>query len=299
MERAIALESGSLWPAVEAATAQAAQSGTLRPIETQSLTLPDAGVDFVVTHTPNRPHNAAASGQTSHDDPFLSAKANLYLGDLSDTHYCALSESSIYDHELLIVTREFEHQETLLRMRDFIAMCTCLREYDGLGFYDAGPTAGATEIHKHLRLVPLPLAGGELEVPMMSVLAGVDKFGVRIRNAPALPFAHAFGWIGNELFDEPLRAGEVTYDLYVDMMEMLGMRGTRTDGEFRQPVPYNMLLTRRWMLLVPRSQAAYTGVTVSGLVFAGSMLVENDEQLSTLREHGPMNTLRDVSKPRL
>jgi ATP adenylyltransferase len=83
------------------------------------------------------------------------------------------------------------------------------------------------------------------------------------------------------------------------MMEMLGMRGTRTDGEFRQPVPYNLLLTRNWMLLVPRVKGHYKTLPIDGLAFAGSIFVANATQLAVLRERGPMGALSDVARVRL
>ena len=36
-------------------------------------------------------------------------------------------------------------------------MNAILAEFDGLGFYNGGETAGASQPHKHLQIVPLPL----------------------------------------------------------------------------------------------------------------------------------------------
>ena len=299
MKQAIALEQGSLWPAIEASVTRATTPGALRPIGTEALTLTDQGMEFLVRRATNGEANPTTGNGTAPDNPFLSAEPDLYLGDITDTHYCALNKSSVYAHHLLIVTRQFEPQETLLRMRDFVALSTCMREYDGIGFYDAGPDAGANQIHKHMHVVPLPLSPGCGQVPLTTVLSSVNGTASRIRSAPGLPYAHAFGGLSQSLFEDPLRAGEVTYDLYVDMMEMLGMRGTRTDGEFRQRVPYNLLLTRNWMLLVPRVKGHYKTLPIDALAFAGSIFVANATQLAVLRERGPMGALSDVARVRL
>ena len=176
---------------------------------------------------------------------FLTTDPELYVGDISDTHYCLLNKFNVLQHHLLIVTRHFEHQEELLKMRDFVALCSAMREFDGLAFYNAGGKAGASQPHKHLQIVPLPLGASGGEIPMASLFQAVNGHGARIRNIPGLAFDHAFARLSETSFDNPRRSGEITYDLYVDLLEALGLRGTRNDGELRQPEPYNLLMTRR------------------------------------------------------
>ena len=59
--------------------------------------------------------------------------------------------------------------------------------------------------------------------------------------------------------------------------------------------PYNLLLCRRWMLLVPRRREDFDGVSVNALGFAGSLLVPDREHLERLRRAGPGQALRSVS----
>ena len=298
MERAITLDHGDLCRAIELGVKRASESRALQLIPTDEITLTDQGVEFLVRRATNGNSQPVDGAEVGLNGLASSADTDLYLGGIGDTHHCVLKKSSIYTSHLLLVTQQFEPQETLLRMRDFVALSTCLREYDGIGFYDAGPIAGAKGGHKHLQLVSLPLSSNSTSIPIATPLSNVDASGTRIRNAPGLPFAHAFGRVSPSLFDGPLRAGEVTYDLYVDMMEMLGMHGTRTDGEFRQTVPYNLLITRNWMLLIPRIKACFQTLSIDGLAFAGSLLVDNQEQVDALRKHGPMSALTEVSRTR-
>ena len=46
----------------------------------------------------------------------------MFVADVSDTHLCLLNKFNVIEHHLLIVTRKFEHQETLLTVRDFQAV---------------------------------------------------------------------------------------------------------------------------------------------------------------------------------
>ena len=68
--------------------------------------------------------------------------------------------------------------------------------------------------------------------------------------------------------------------------------------------PHNVLLTTRWMLLVPRTFHSCADITVNGLTFAGSLVVHsssdsNSTSTSTdsVRPVKPLSVLRCVSHP--
>jgi ATP adenylyltransferase len=86
-----------------------------------------------------------------------------------------------------------------------------------------------------------------------------------------LPFAHAFA---------PLARGSDLHAAYRDL--------SRWDG------PYNLLVTRRWMLVVPRSREHFDSISVNALGFAGSLFVRNQRELDLVRKTRPMNVLREV-----
>ena len=62
--------------------------------------------------------------------------------------------------------------------------------------------------------------------------------------------------------------------------------------------PYNLLVTRQWLLMVPRSQEFFEGISINALGFAGALLVKDAAQLAILRKHGPMTALQRVALPR-
>jgi ATP adenylyltransferase len=65
----------------------------------------------------------------------------------------------------------------------------------------------------------------------------------------------------------------------------------------RQRGPYNLLVTRRWMLLVPRTREHFGSISVNALGFAGSLFVRDDAEMDALRAEGPMGVLRAVATP--
>jgi len=124
-------------------------------------------------------------------DPFLPYDPDLFVADISETHIALLNKFNVIDHHLLIVTRRFELQEALLNLVDFVALFSCMVQFDGLGFYNGGPAAGASQRHKHLQIVPLPLdeSGSPLPIEPLLAAARMDGF---IGTIPGLPFPHAF-----------------------------------------------------------------------------------------------------------
>ena len=65
----------------------------------------------------------------------------------------------------------------------------------------------------------------------------------------------------------------------------------------RHSRPYNLILTKRWMLLVPRSREHFAGASVNSLGFAGALLVRTREEMAQLRKEGPLKALAGVSFP--
>ena len=59
--------------------------------------------------------------------------------------------------------------------------------------------------------------------------------------------------------------------------------------------PWNLIVTRRRMLVVRRLCERFGGVAVNALGFARSLFVRDDAQLETIKHVGPMAALRAVS----
>jgi ATP adenylyltransferase len=191
------------------------------------------------------------------------------------------------EHHLLLVTRDFEHQESLLNRRDFEAMWKCLREFDGLSFYNSGAVAGASQPHKHLQQVPLPLGGCAECTPVDTLIADAslqDAFGT----IPVFGFTHILSPLAHLAMKSAEAAGREIEQLYLEMLRQL--------DSAEAPGPYNLLATRSWMLLVPRSVEHYESISVNALGFAGSLLARNEKELELIRERGPLGVLEDVGR---
>ncbi len=283
------LKDGSLWQTVLDRTEHAIQCGALEKIPTRVEFIEEEGLRFQVhmVQQLERKRIANITQRNTGANPFLPYEEDLFVADVSDTHVCLLNKFNVMEHHLLIVTREFEHQETLLNANDFEAMWLCLREFDGLAFYNSGTISGASQPHKHLQQVPLPLGGCSERTPIDLLLMDA-AFDGPLGIVSAFPFRHLLATVTHLQSAPAQKAAQSTEDLYLEMLRQLDNTAS--------PGPYNLLVTRKWMLLVPRSVEMYESISVNALGFAGSLLARDGRELGLIRERGPMRILREVGR---
>ncbi|UIF87583.1 phosphorylase [Cupriavidus sp. UYPR2.512] len=285
------LQPGTLWPAILQRTAHALQSGALCPIETTEAVIEDGGVPFLVRKVSSLARkDKARTTSSAGSNPFLPCDPELFVADISDTHVALLNKFNVIEHHLLIVTRRFEAQESLLTVADFEALLACMAEFPSLGFYNGGAAAGASQGHKHLQIVPLPFAETGPPLPIDPLLASARIAGA-IGAVPGLAFAHAFAPL--DLFAGPIEeVARTACERYRALLDAVGVRAVEVEGGLRQSAPYNLLVMPAGLLLVPRSRECVEGISVNALAFAGSLFVRDAAQMRTIEGLGPMRLLR-------
>ena len=246
---------------------EVAAGGALEPIITRSAVIDNFIVRVASTLA------AKAHEPRPRADPLGDYEPELYVGEVGTAHYALLNKYPVLPDHLLIVTRAPEPQDRLLSAADFGALAAVMDGFDALGFYNGGHDAGASQGRRHLQLVPLPLATEAANpVPLEPLIA-----------SGTLPFRHAYALLASA--DEMHRR----------YRELLARVGITALADERQSAPYNLLATRRWMLVVPRRRERAEGISINALGFAGSLFVKNDEELERVRRVRPMNMLRAVT----
>lgn len=288
----ILLTPGTLWTKVQATTEHAINCGALKSIPTEFEFIEQDGVKFLVRILSNLNRKQVAKQKQDQQtattgkefNPFLPYEQDLFVSDISDTHLCILNKFNVVDYHLLIITRAFQEQESLLTLADFTAISACLTDVDGLVFYNGGQLAGASQRHKHLQIVKM---SGQ-EIPVTQLLATAN-FEDAIVTIPGLPFLHAFTKLA------PETTAQVTLEKYYALLESVGIEAIENN---RQSTAYNLIATREWMLVVPRSQEEFESISINSLGFAGALLVRNNQQMQLVKDIGPMNILKKVAVAR-
>ena len=284
------LKPGTLWSSLLERTAHAREHKAILSIPTEPEMIEQSGVAFQVRVITALAKKEQVKATQPNANPFLPYDPDLFVAEISPTHVALLNKFNVIDHHLLIVTRSFEPQESLLTREDCAALLICLAEIDGLGFYNAGPTAGASQRHKHLQLIPLPASTGP-RLPIEPLLRSVKMAGAT-GTVPGLPFLHAYAPMEPAWIDPGRDGASSLLACYYSLLRSVGLSVEAPSA------PYNLLVTRQWLLLVPRSEEYFEGISINALAFAGALLVKDAAQLAILRKQGPMSALQFVALPR-
>lgn len=237
------------------------------------------GVEFALRVATRFPRGETAAGrgpeaQTLPDNPFLNPEPLLVVRELTRTHRALLNKFSVLREHLLVTTKKFVDQRSLLTEGDFEALALAMHEAEVLAFYNGGKEAGGSQPHRHMQVVTLPLSPRH-SIPM-DVLLASDR--------PTLPFRHAFARMPPGQVEHP--AGMLA--MYRELHRQAGLA---------EPQPYNLLITHEWMLVVPRSRDKYEGISVNSLAFAGSLFVRDARAAHVIASGPPMAVLRSVAMP--
>jgi sulfate adenylyltransferase (ADP) / ATP adenylyltransferase len=281
------LQPTTLWTKVQQQTQWALSAGGLLPISTTYEWVEQDGVRFLVRVLANiqrKESDAQARGQDF--NPFLPYDPDLFVGDLSPTHLVLLNKFNVMDHHILIVTRAFERQEQLLNTADFQALAISLSEIAGLAFYNGGAIAGASQRHKHIQIVPLPFAPDGSPLPLEPLM--LETSGSNSK----LPYRHAISHLHDLDFSQPFSLANPLQERYRDLLNTLAL--VNHPAEIEPLGAYNLLVTRQWMCMVPRSRESIAGIPVNSLGFTGALLVKNSAQLAQLKALGPFTVLKKV-----
>lgn len=206
--------------------------------------------------------------------------------ELEDNHHVLLfNKFSIVPNHLLVITKVYESQDTLVRESTFKAIFGVMQELaepgvEWLCFFNCGKDSGASQHHKHLQLLPMV----NTEIPVEAILPTDLKVG-KAGWIPAYQrsFEHEFVWLGDDLSGEHLK---MRYDTIMKNLKF--------------PPAYNLLFTRRWMLVVPRRAPVCTdGLSFNSLAYAGLFTVKSEEELVQFkaRKGGPIAALRELAYP--
>lgn len=268
--------------------------GALQPIRTLQTTLRDGDIEFSVRWV----SSLALKDQARIDtvirrapdfNPFLPPEPALTVAALGETHLLVLNKFPVIERHLLIVTRDWESQRATLTAADFSALAALIGAHHGLGFYNGGREAGASQAHKHLQWVPQDPSHDPGLHPLF--LEHEDRTAAQA----ALPWRHVSVPLPDDLWQHDGTAGTRLLAAFTRAWQALGLQADALPPTLP---PYNLLVTRRCLLLVPRRCEKWQDVSVNALGFAGSLFVRSRAQIERLRMTGPLTVLAAVAQPR-
>jgi sulfate adenylyltransferase (ADP) / ATP adenylyltransferase len=246
--------------------------------------------------------------------PFMPCDPRVFVTELStQRHILLLNRFSIVKAHALIVTKNFESQLDDINEYDMEAAVECLLDMDALIFYNCGESSGASQSHKHLQVIPLPLIKKEelkphnehehgnfpdSGLPIDALLdrnRALDREGASIlQSFDELEFLHVFVFFAKDIQEQNL-SKKLTMQLMEIYQNMLVHMKKRLKSQALSHLAYNLLFTRRWMMMVPRKHEEYDGISINSVGFTGNLLAKSHEQLLKMKDVGPLTILRHVT----
>lgn len=284
---------------VESTYKKAVDDGHIKFTESSSKKVkdPETGMTYQVTYAPSLQHKPEREPESEEskdkvkEDPFAKPEPELtVLDNCLDDYRLVLNKYPVTPNHLILVTKEYLLQTSPLSPKDLLATYKLLDQLDDedemlrhLAFYNCGPDSGSSQDHKHLQILPLPYKF----VPFQDkICSGKEHFIPNAKTEPLqdskVSFAHYVVPLPQDpsAVDEELLAMTFVLLLQRTLSSFQDWEGTReTAGKPVIPA-YNVLMTKEWLCLVPRSKAfasepSRIGFNATG--YAGLVLVKWEE----------------------
>lgn len=209
------------------------------------------------------------------------------LNTHTHTHYVAANKFCYARPHLMLLTSDGHRRQTEpLDKTDLASAWQMLNlapaEGDYVAFFNCGQEAGCSRLHKHLQVMPLP--AGTFAAFLDSEASGLE---------PRVPFEWLYRRVDSGC--------EMSSDSLVGVYEMLLREATRVAGCAESGVvcPHNMIMTRRWMIVVPRRRGAINKEAgANSLGMLGVIAVATMKEVDAWVRLGLTKSLAELGVPR-
>jgi ATP adenylyltransferase len=266
------------WKEALAVSERARSSGALVPLATETLEMPGMEPFHLRRLLSRAPRHLRPDGPRP--NPFLPWEPELQVRLIESDHVLLLNKYPVQPAHVLVITSSWQPQSGWIGAADWRAVATVASDTGGLWFFNSSATAGASQPHRHLQL--LPRTASQASCPLAGrLMAQLDG------HEPRWPWRYALSRRSDAQGGSDLPA------LYAEHCQRLeiGRKG-------RDPTPlraYNLLFDDNWFLTVVRLREHCAGFSVNGLGFAGYLLCTETSDLQWLASQGPWRLLASVA----
>lgn len=266
------------WQAADAVSTKARATGSLVPLRTTEIGL-EGVAPFLLRRLEGAPPRHLMR-QGPKPNPFLPWEPPLEVGRLGSSHVLILNKYPVQTAHLLLITQQWQPQSGWLSDGDWQAVAHVAADTGGLWFFNSSPTAGASQPHRHLQL--LPRKPGEPSCPLSTLLESQ-----LLHRGSRWPWRYALSGRTDP------KGGSDLLPLYREHASLL--RLGHPDGSGAPQHAYNLLFDDHWFCTVRRVKEHCAGFSVNGLGFAGFLLCTTHSDLGWLKHHGPWALLAEVA----
>ncbi|MFA5520821.1 MAG: phosphorylase [Castellaniella sp.] len=273
-----------LMQAIEHRSAGARATGDLKPASVRHVVLEEEGLRFVL-RIPEQPAPPPGGPRDPNFNPFLPPDKALTVGPVGDEHVMVLNKFPVCHAHVVLARTAFFEQQTPLEHSDFAAMARLLGETGGLGFYNGGPDAGASQRHKHVQWLPAGEHNPSLQSFVSVFNPQLDDQAVVIH--PALGFRHCFVRV---LAGKGMASQDSAASLHQAFGRARDKLSLAPDAQGLLPA-FNLLVEDGWMMVVPRRREHFETISLNALSYGGLLQLTHADEETLVRRHGPLAVL--------
>lgn len=266
------------------------ESGDVRyDKETKVTTYIDDGFKFLfivapgLSSKPNTPEEKDVTEQTKQTPLEPGSDINIAgfeICDVGTKHRLCANKFCYTRPQLLLLTRDgFKRQYDPLDAVDLDAAWSVLQD-DQFAFYNCGVPAGFSRLHRHIQFMPRPEG--------FTTYLDVDEDGGK--GDSAVPFLYL-----RQALDG---SGRGLKEIYDGLRREMAERSTfRWEGQGTD-CPHNLLMTRKWMAVIPRRCSVFGAASANAVGMIGLVPVTTMEGIEDWKSAGPLSVLREFGVPR-
>ncbi|CCK69146.1 bifunctional AP-4-A phosphorylase/ADP sulfurylase KNAG_0C00330 [Huiozyma naganishii CBS 8797] len=271
-------------------TAAASEHLCFNEVGTQWLRNSDNGMQYWVRFAPSLLSKPEKGDTAPNDDPLGKHEPELLVTedlDGSQEFKVVLNKFPVMQNHALLVTNVFKDQSSRLTPQDLSTSYALIRDMNAawpgknhLVIYNSGPQSGSSQRHKHLQLLEFPQNFTPFQDELCS---GETHFVPDTEHDPLQDRKVSFAHFVVPLPDSD---GDVSAELLESCYFTL-LQKVLTFFQQDLEVSYNVLLTRKWLCLVPRSniRARSLQVGFNSIGYAGLVLVKKREIFDEVRSN--------------
>jgi ATP adenylyltransferase/5',5'''-P-1,P-4-tetraphosphate phosphorylase II len=212
---------------------------------------------------------------------------NQVIGTINSTHILALNIYPVFRPQYLLLTFDsYRSQSEALDLQDVEAswdfLCTEGGE-DYYVMYNCAQEAGCSRNHKHVQILQKP----EISSPESGFRFFPDI--EEHKTMTKVPYVYFLQYFNQRISMEAIEVFGIYREVLRKCRKTLGIK--KDDEE--TVCPHNVVLTKNWMLVIPRRTGTYKGVMVNAAGMMGMPTVANEELFAIWREIGPSKALSE------
>ena len=291
----------SLKSQIEQKFATAVTNGHLIFTPTVMHHIKSGNMDFQVrlsTTLGKKPHGSGLSKvPLVRPDPFNPPDANLLVKEL-ESRNLVLNKYAISKHHLLVVTKDYETQYSILNLKDLKIvemLINEIREPNLLFFYNCGTASGASVLHKHVQMLRCLETG----IPIAKLISSHTMKNGEYFELDGFDFMHLCvkynsftaekvqQHVKNLLKNLMDKIKPLYFEEYLQLPKDLQIEPL----EF---ISYNLIMTADWLIIIPRKFERWNGMGLNSVAFAGFIFAKTEQDLDLLIKKTPIKVLEEI-----